>query len=343
MIVLTVALLAALCIAYGAYWYTLSDHLRDATLNWIADLRARGYEISYSTMDREGFPGIARIDLTAPTVTAPKGASSWTWSGDRLAAQIEPFDPTRLTLRLDGAQKLTVLQNGTPLTYTGFVEKLTAVLVQNEPLPVGELKARNLTLAATHSDDLFAAADLEMTASYARSSSDAGGDGYDFTVSANNLQVPAGLDLPLGNTIGSLQLQATVLGTLQPPPWPEALERWRDAGGTIEITKLDFKYGPLTVDATGTLALDARGQPMGAFSAGGTGFLETIDILRQREILKKWEALGAKLVLNALTGPPAQGAPPARVPLTLQNQTVFVVSVPVFKVPTINMLAPGAN
>jgi hypothetical protein len=73
-----------------------------------------------------------------------------------------------------------------------------------------------------------------------------------------------------------------VLGLTGPPPWdgtPNALTRWRDAGGTFELHELAFAWSGLKLEGDGTFALDDQLRPEGAFAFRLDGLQATLQRL----------------------------------------------------------------
>jgi len=129
--------------------------------------------------------------------------------------------------------------------------------------------------------------------------------------------------------VGRAMLTATLMGAVPPTPPggspPEALARWRDDGGTVEIQRLALGWGPLSVTADGTLALDEGLQPQAALSAHVTGYGETVDALLRAGMVKPRAAFIAKLALGAMAKTPANGGPPEiAVPVTIQDGKLYV-------------------
>jgi len=123
-----------------------------------------------------------------------------------------------------------------------------------------------------------------------------------------------------------------VLGDVPKEPWPEAIQKWSDKGGTIEIEALKVAYGPLRLQADGTLALDGELQPIGAFSGRAEGFYETVDALRERGLVRGRDATAARFVLGALAKQPEWGGPAVlELSLSIQNRRLYTGPVPLLE------------
>jgi hypothetical protein len=143
--------------------------------------------------------------------------------------------------------------------------------------------------------------------------------------------------LALGNVIKSLAAEATVQGELALLPWPDALFRWRDEGGVIEVAALKGEYGPVALSGGGTVALDEAGQPVGAFTAQVSGLFQVIDALSASGHMSRGQAIAAKLALGVLTG--SSGEQEALdVPLTLQDRVLSAGPVALMQLPEVRWL-----
>src|SRR5690606_27322908 len=107
---------------------------------------------------------------------------------------------------------------------------------------------------------------------------------FSFDFELEDPPIPPG-DFPLGRAGARLTGAANIIGTLADPTNTEGLSVWRDAGGIVEFTLNQAKYGPLTVEATGTAALDDSLQPITAGTAKVEGLFPAIDALRDRDLI----------------------------------------------------------
>ena len=126
------------------------------------------------------------------------------------------------------------------------------------------------------------------------------------------------------------------MGVIPPGPPAEAVAGWRDDGGTVELERLVLEWGPLELEASGTLALDPAMQPIGSLTAEIRGYAETLDALVQAGAAPPRDAAIAKVVLNLLAKTPPDGGPPVlTVPLTAQDGRLFVGPVALLELPPI--------
>jgi len=324
-------------LAYGVLWLLAASHFRAATLTWIEQRRAEGYQISFTRHETSGFPSVVRITLADPAVAGRRPEGSWSWSGDAAVVEIGPLDPEQVTVRLAGQQGLQLAAAGRSFSYEGSASELTINTAPGGWLPAGAVTVRDLVLRPVEGGDTFAAARIDVaTRGDPGVTADDQTVTYELTLDAAAVQLPRTLDLPLGDNLTRAALTAKLVGTLEAGPWPEALDLWRDAGGTLEVSRLQLLYGPLTLTADGTLALDEAKQPIGAFNARIVGASRTVDALRQRGLIEDMNAAAAKVVLGLMARNTVDDKEPVvAIPLTLQDRTLHAGPIALAVIPEI--------
>jgi hypothetical protein len=149
-----------------------------------------------------------------------------------------------------------------------------------------------------------------------------------------DVRLPPG-DPPLGRDVARLAGEVKVLGRLADPTSVEELVTWRDAGGTLEFTVTESRYGPLAMTANGTAALDAALQPTAAMTANVQGLFPAIDALREKGLIRSRDAGMAKVVLGVMARPGENGQPTISLPFTIQDGKLSAGPVPLMDVPPI--------
>lgn len=349
--------LVLLGLAWSGYWMVLTRQLETGLHRWIAERQAEGYVVAYAGIARGGFPGAAEVIVTGPAISAPGDARGavvpWAWSAARLVASVDPFDPRRLSLDIPGAQRLAVAEDAHYAVEAGQFTVMGKVGDQGAFLAARDLVLRPVLGTAAGEATLDSVGENVQAGTMTVAALEAEGrpaetaDGGDLAASRHvrvrvaDATLPAWLDVPLGRVVESLAAEATVRGELALAPWPEALLRWRDAGGVLDVTALEARYGPLAVTGNGTLALDTAGQPVGAFAARVSGLPQAIDMLRASGRMSQAEAAVARLAVGVLSGTPDRQAPLA-LPLTLQDRTLSIGPVRLMQFPEIVWLPAAA-
>lgn len=367
---------------YSVFWFALAAKLENGTEAWIEQRRAEGLDIRYADLRSEGFPFLIRIVLRAPRIRIPIPISAnkteppqspgspqssqspqslWAWQGDAVVIQARPWSPRHIKADISGAQRVSLVIKGTPVTYAGRAGVLAADLVFEGGGRLSEIQITVAGLELTSADggSKIAARTARLTARrLSIDATDITSPAFYARLTARDVVVPDRLALPLGSTIEKLDAEGTLIGALPPElppelspglssnPWPQPLITWRDRGGTIEVAHINIVYGPLAMRTSGTLALDADLQPIGAFTAKIQGLVASVGILRRRGLIGSRDAITAQLILGALARKPADGGPESlSVPITIQDRRLFIGPVRLTKLPEIHWenLDPGGG
>lgn len=314
---------------YGAYWKYIAGKLRERLGPWAEARAAEGYLIRWDKARIAGFPGAFRIDFTnlnvatlrpLPIAITAGSASAWAmpwnfrhweFSAAGGAQMLEPTGTAGFAMkRLDGALDVEG-RTATALDLTAL--NITGIGLA-DGIEVGDAEAH-----------------IELPATPPQSHTD--------TALGLSLQVgDATLPKPVpgfGNTLSGFALSAQFKGALPPGPFVQALGAWRDDGGTIELQSLRLRWGSLLLDASGTLALDSALQPEGAFSAIVTGQDSAVDLAVMSGTLKPDAAAAVKVLLGLLSQPTAGGQSAVTLPMTLENERLYIGPAKVADIPPI--------
>ncbi|HEV8015490.1 MAG TPA: DUF2125 domain-containing protein [Stellaceae bacterium] len=314
---LTALVLVAL-IAYAGYWQYMAGVLRDQLGPWAEARAAEGYLIHWDDAQIGGFPGSFRFDFTnlsfgtlRPLPVAINAASAsawampwnlrhWEFTAPSGARVVEPsgtagFDARRLDGAVDVEGRAAAALDITALDLAG--------LGIAQGLRIGDAEAHVELPTAPPQNHTDTALGLSLQVSQA----------------TLPVAVPG-----FGNTLSGFSFAGQIKGGLPAGPFVAALTRWRDDGGTIELQSLRLRWGSLLLDASGTLALDSALQPEGAFSAIITGQDAAVDVAVMTGTLKPNEAGAAKAFLGLLAKPGADGQKAITLPMTIENEKLFL-------------------
>ncbi|MEE9208932.1 MAG: DUF2125 domain-containing protein [Kiloniellales bacterium] len=324
---LIAAVLGAALLAFGAlsaYWFWAADQVATAIALWTEEQRARGYEIAYQGPELGGFPVKLAVRFTEPRVAAPQG---WRWSGAAIAGEAAFWAPRSLRLDLPRRQTLTAVWRGHERDLTleaeaarGFVHLgregwLQAATVEMEALALSEQGGGTTRAERLRYDLTRRPPTLEGT------------DDWTLLLRGETLGVvlPEGTPKPLGERVERIAFEATLIGIIPKGPPAEALARWRDAGGLIEIAALTLVWGPLELAAEGTAALDQELRPQGAFTARIHGLPETLDAFAAHGLIEPGVALALRFTALVLaTRKDASGRAVVELPITLQDGLFYL-------------------
>lgn len=327
---------AVAALGYALAWGIAALQVRTAAETWIDERRVEGYTVELSEMEIGGFPSALRFRVGSPRIASPTGSWQWAWSAGRLTAEMDPFRWNRPVITVEGEQVIDLPGEGGSMRVRATAAEFSLSPELDGHRPAGSVRARDLRFDTEQGQqvvigDLVASGRPPMAPA-------SGGPAATYAVrlDANDLRMQAAIDLPLGPDLQRLAVEALLVGNLDHPPTREALLRWRDDGGTVEVVRLDVGYGPLALTGNGTLALDKAAQPTGAFSVRVQGLVETIETLQQRGLVQAGVTSTVRLLWGVFARRPAEGGPPAiDLPLTIQDRTVSLGPAKIAKLPEI--------
>jgi hypothetical protein len=355
-LIIAVAAVAGLGVLYAAYWGGVAWLARATLDDWVAQREQGGWTVSHAEPRVSGFPGAVTVTVAAPRIEIADDESNQTrrWAGPTVVATILPWAPTRMRLTAPGRHDLTVLRGAKPRTLTVTAESLTADIPLFAAPDDQTVHAAGETLIMTAAvpPEIEKIDRIDATLTVSRRP-DALPDG----TADGPGKLRTGLRLALGGIVmreaqegfdrrvDSAMIDGTLVGQIPPGRRDEALAEWRDAGGTLEISALEFVWGDVAVRGDGTWALDRDLQPEGAMSAHIRGLSEVIDAQVRLGELHPRTADMMKLALRAVTTEAADGRPgEISLPITVQDRRATVGPLPLGKLPRINWWscrAPG--
>jgi hypothetical protein len=333
------ALVALLALDWlGCRW--LLQRMQTEYAQWQRDAESQGWRVSSAAATGGGFPlgatlKIPDLTLSGGQALVPGGVD---WHAQRVMLSLSLLNPWRLDVAPEGQQTVRAA--------TGRTVALNAdVLLAQVPLGGGRpdhihIEIAGLTAGMRGSgnpqDVRIDGLDLQLSAARgvaARTS-------LQLDVQAHGLGLPDKGRWPLGATVSRLEAQISLaspaLSGLAPA---EQARAWRDWGGTMEVTRLAVKWGPLDMSGSATLGLDDRLQPAGHGRAEVRGWQATLDALASAGTLPQGVAQTAKAVLSLMapasggaTGVGDEGGAPLSLPVTLKDSTVSLGNIPLLRV-----------
>ncbi len=320
------------------YWFIGAGLVRQNIEAWAAEWRAGGNTLSYRTLEVTGFPLVFRARLKAPAIGRAGGKAPWAWQAPDIEARLAPWRRRRVDgIELSGTHRIRFTARGAPVTLVATAAAALGSVEVGREVNTGALELSGVDLALEGAKESVR---IEKATIHGFLGLASNPDHLSPTVTTiarlQGVILPVHEAGPLGARVERLRLEASVMGPLSPELSREAFAAWRDDGGTLELRELFLRWGPLTLSARGTLALDEKMQPVGALTATVAGFAETLDALAAAGAVKARDATTAKALLALLARSPKPGAPPeVSLPLTLQKGKLFVGPVALFKLPPI--------
>ncbi len=339
-------------VGYTLYWFVIATNLKDAVTNWIVARAQQGITASYSQIEIGGFPSNFRVVLTDPKLhtanfaaagQSEQGAEKWFWQGQRVVAEMKPWNFKKFSVDLSGVHNLAYKNQNRDYQFSGEVQKMViAANIFSDGWPrlmqleIGDLSMSESRSRAKVTASSATVASRRLLPGKEQINSPAKTPTFTLKIKFQGLHLPQFLNLPLGYDIEELSSELKVIGKFTLSRSVVNLARWRDAGGIIEIDTIQGTYGALKIHAAGTVALDKDLQPLIAMSAKLQGFFPAINAFKKAGYIRSGDAAIAKLVLGVLSKRDPKGGRSISLPLTLQDGQLFAGPVPLMAVPAID-------
>ncbi len=342
--------LLAIVVIYSIYWWVVSKRALDALDLWVQKQQLAGYAVQWDGLRVSGYPFRLVAVMEQPgVVKVPDGAVNeqlaWSWSVDALTLSGHPWQWRKLRIEAPGRHRVEFSENLNEPARTVFLDA-GAMVIDAAFIRGGHIK--EIKMAGS---DLVLEENQRMVSQLGKLSGElsrivpAGAEADERTKSAaatidlRNLDIPV-IDEALARVVGTVVRQAAlkleIYGLLPVDLTPGSLSRWRDQGGVAEVRKALVDYGPLSMDADGTLALGKDLQPVGSFVARLQGYSQAIDMLEGTGLIGGGDALAAKLVLGAMAETDSvTGISHLSVPITIQDGTVYAGPLALTRMPPV--------
>jgi len=328
-----VLLLVAAAAGYAVYWQSAARTLERGIADWAEQQRRAGYEISYRAPEIGGFPLHLEARIEAPEIAAPPGELAWRWRGPALYLHARPWAPLDFETEAPGRHEIELDEGGGGAPHVYLIDAETAKgsgsfgidgrLAQALVALTGVTAAE----AGRESEPIrIASATVRISPGRAEEHTE---PSLAFLLALGGLTLPPSAESPLGRDVGKLEIEGAVMGALpefeDEAELRDALARWRDDGGTLELDRVVADWGALELTGDGTFALDGALQPIGAMSAMIVGHDAVIDALVANGAVDPRDGSLAKVVLSVLSKPsPVDGRPELTVPLSLQDGHLWI-------------------
>lgn len=338
-LVVIVALLVVAAAGYSWWWHEASEQVRVGFARWAEARRAAGWTVDYA-LSVGGWPFSLTATIDSPRITAEAG--KWRWQGPRIVSHAAPWRLSEVTVEFPGTHVIAVPAEAPEMTAvankaSGVAHVSVAGAIENIAAEIGELTLRVPEFGTYRAERLAVRASEAPPDARAEAGSPTPPPGPVVAAEIERLVLPESVRGALGQTVERATLNAQLTGRIPAGlPLKAALDAWREDGGTLEVREISGIWGPLTVAAAGTLALDLYMQPEGALNARVRGYGETVDALVSGGLVNRRAGTATKIALSVLAKQPQGGGPPEiTVPITVQSSWIYVGPVGLLRIPPI--------
>lgn len=319
--------------AYSGYWFVGARAVETGLANWFQERRSEGWVADYAALDTIGFPNRFDTTITELELADPETGVAWTLPFFQILTL--SYTPNHIIAVLPPEQVLA-----TP------VEKVTlenrrmrgsVVFVPGTRLEIDRtsFELDGLKLAST--DNWQTTVETGQFATRQTAERDLSHDIY-FQASEMwpsqpllDFLDPGGL---LPKKFDGVTLDASVLFDA---PWDRfAVEVGRPQPVEIELKKLDAGWGELTLQATGSLQVDGRGQPLGRIDVRARNWRDMLRVAAETGIVPANILPTVEDALEILAG--MSGNPETiDAPLTFRRGTMFLGGLPIGPAPSFSI------
>lgn len=257
-------LVGSVLLAFAGTWYYMAHEAEGELERFQKAAREEGVDIRFGDVSVGGFPYRITISVSELQVEARHGGNKARLRAPEAQIITQPWDLTHYILLfetaelaiadgpridLESARTSVVLAEGAPIRVSidagsgryasedgGFSFGRAELHTRAEQLPEGEISSSGLRETKT-GEFLLRLADLE------------------FGLGASTV---------LSRTAKRFEIEGSLRGARTPMPNREALAKWRDAGGTLELSTILMNRGDLSIAGDGSIALDRRFRLLGA-------------------------------------------------------------------------------
>jgi hypothetical protein len=326
-------LLALAVAGWSTAWFLIRNATTDAIDDWLAAEAAQGRQ--WQCVDRTvgGYP--FRITISCDALSLQRPGASLALGAVTAVAQV--YAPRHVIVHAAGPLRAGDGRMGVDGTWRLLQASVRTVAeggFQRLSLAVDEPALR---VTGAPGGDLALSAGRLETHLRPSPTRDASEGAYDWTLGLARLNLPV-LDTLIGGAEPAdldLQVTATRARDVKARPWTEELERWREAGGRLEVTTLALAKGRRFIDGAGQFGLDEAHRVQGRAELAATGLEGLVGTL-----------LGARggataALLGALIGQPIAPDPAPEVkaksskpglkplpPVRLDEGRVFIGTLP---------------
>jgi hypothetical protein len=309
-VILPTLIMLGLSLVVAGAWAFASWRTGREIDGWIAREASLGR--IWTCPDRRigGFPFRIEVSCNDPAFEGRADGREVSGGLTRILAVAQIYSPNHVIVEVDGPLSVRETSTGSAWTVAWDTLRASVVGQPGSALERISVQAVSPSLVATGPAGTFSATARAFETHLRRTPGRPEADGaYDIAATLAKATIPP-LDAWLRGgdpTDVSVVMTVTKAEPLVGHGLTGELDRWRDAGGRLQLTNATLAKGAKRVEATGSLALDAFRRPEGRVELSLTG----LDELLQSLGLGGRSATIGGLIAGVLSGRPTEAAPPA--------------------------------
>ncbi|MBL0942287.1 MAG: DUF2125 domain-containing protein [Alphaproteobacteria bacterium] len=323
-------------IGYTVGWYYLANNLQQNLKARLIELKSQGYRVEYKDIKVEGFPFSISVILKDPLFSQSDIFKTWVegdlqfktavWMPQKVKAVAQSI--CHFDFQLNTTDTFNFISQGFTLNLSPFFYP------SDYEMTFDQTKIINNTTSLAHIKKVA----LEIRRSKPEVNELPPAKLCELVVEMKDISGPILEGNPFSPTLENIELHTVLRGTSEGTTIANKLNSWYQADGTFEVSRLTLNWGPLHLNAEGTLSLDEHLQPLAAFSTEIKGLDKALDALVKGQIVKKKNAQLAKMALHFLADAPQDPtlAGTHRASISIQDSKVDLGPVTLFKIPNIN-------
>jgi len=337
--------LAILIGGYVYWWNFIADQALVEFEKWKQQQRANQIEVTHAPLSVEGFP--YRIHLSAKFFALQKnnqtGQQPPKLTLTEAWAIVEPWNFRHVIFGTEG--KINITSDAPNQTYsfdliaekavgsasfksTTELEKLAIDLVKPEftSSNYGKGSADRVQLHLKQTQEK-----INEIGTNAPKSTYKDSEIWHVAVRGNQLTIDQLRNSVLGAQIEELSLLLETEATIKDFTTVDDLKKWRDRGGALEIQQANLKWNDSHFEGEGTLTLDEKNYPLGAFSTKIHGYNALVSTIAKAKNMTPKATQTTIYALNMLAKADEQGNRYVELPLSLQEGAAYIGPLKLFK------------
>lgn len=314
---ITAISLVILSAVYSGAWKYYSVQFRKHIEEQLADINNRGFEVSFDYARVSGFP--FGFDVKVKNLDVQRADVFHTWVDGTTKFSVKIWKPQEVSATTDGPHHLEVDEFksvGNGLVILSFVFDPMRMNCVYDNI---NITAKEQPYMAGKQVDL----DVDLTPIDATEAATIKFRAFEWDVALLK-------EHPLGDKFQNVSFSTSLKGAPHGDTLQHMARNWFEEDGVLDVHEIAFRWGKVSLSGNGSIVLDEKLQPMAAFSLKISKLNEGIEAFKLVGKIEKRTADMLKVAAGLLSNSDA-----CNISLSVQNQKLYVASIPLLKIPEI--------